>query len=305
MPRLTSLRELFALERSGVASWVGQPDSVNMPHVFGGRLLGQSVVAAARLAVPGREVHSIHTTFLRQGDPGLPVCYCLESLRDGGMLSTVAVRAVQGDCLLAASTVSLTERVDGISHTRPLPPTDGPGTARSLADLAEADGGLGSTWAEGFDVMELRIEDSAAGRHSLDTVVAARNVWMRSAECLGDDPVIHAATIAFASDIMLMPTALLPHGHVDGRERSLAARWRGVSLDHTIRFQQGARADDWLLFEQTTTTAHAGRAVVQASVFDLESRSIAHVVQEALVRAVPEEQAGAVPVVHAATGPGS
>lgn len=301
MPRLTSLRELFTLERSTAGSWVGQPDSVNMPHVFGGRLLGQSVVAASRLAGPGREVHSIHTTFLRQGDPALPVRYDLESLREGGMLSTVAVRAAQGDRLLAASTVSLTVPVDGISHARPLPPTEGPAAARSLADLAEADGGLDSTWAEGFEAMELRIEDSAAGRHSLDMVVAARNVWMRSAERLGDDPVIHAATIAFASDIMLMPTALLPHGHVDGRERSLAARWRGVSLDHTIRFQQGTRADGWLLFEQTTTTAHAGRAVVQAAVFDLESRSVAHVVQEALVRAVPERQAGCGPVARAET----
>ncbi|XGU21074.1 hypothetical protein ACETU7_13525 [Rhodococcus sp. 3Y1] len=79
-----------------------------------------------------------------------------------------------------------------------------------------------------------------------------RNIWMRSAQRLSDDPLIHVAALAYASDLMLMATALTPHGYDIGQEHSLDTDWTGVSLDHTMWFQRPVRADEWLLFEHST-----------------------------------------------------
>lgn len=107
---------------------------------------------------------------------------------------------------------------------------------------------------------------------------------MRSVDPLSDDVVVHRAALAYASDLMLMSTAVTPHGHVSGHERSLARTWNAVSLDHTMWFRGSPRADEWMLFEHTTPMAQAGRALIEAAVFDQAGTSICHVAQEALVR---------------------
>ena len=37
--------------------------------------------------------------------------------------------------------------------------------------------------------------------------------WMRSPEALSDDPALHNCIVAYGSDLSLLETALLPHGH--------------------------------------------------------------------------------------------
>ena len=277
-----SLVELFDLHRSGHDVWTGRTDGLRLPQLFGGQLVGQSLVAAGASVDDGKDVHSVHTTFLRAGTTGEPVTFHVERLRDGRQLSIREVSARQGDRLLCRSIVSCAADADGISHSRPAPTTPDPDDCVDIRDVADADGGLGEFW-EDFATVEVRIVPDVPGAiaHSASP---ANGVWMRTIESLPDDGLVHRAALAYASDLMLMSTAVTPHGHVPGHERTLAATWNAVSLDHTMWFRLRPRADEWMLFEHTTPLAHGGRALIEAGVFDAAGTTVGHVAQEALVK---------------------
>lgn len=278
------LAALFELDRVGDDTWLGRTDGMRLPQLFGGQLVGQSIVAAGA-SVEGKTVHSTHTTFLRAGASGQPVTFAVERLRDGRTISTREVSAWQGERQLCRTIVSCAVETDGLTHSRPAPTTPGPEDCPTLEQVAEIDGGLGSFW-EDFGAIEVRLAPDVPGvvPHS---AAPANGVWMRSTDQLGDDPLLHQAALAYASDLMLMSTAVTPHGHVSGHERSLASRWDAVSLDHTMWFRGATRADEWLLFEHTTPMAGSGRALIEAAVFDLDGTTVCHVAQEALFRDVP------------------
>ncbi|HET7799343.1 MAG TPA: acyl-CoA thioesterase domain-containing protein [Humibacillus xanthopallidus] len=281
--RVSGLVDLLDLRRESETTWLGRTDTVRLPHLYGGQLVAQSVVAAGRTAGEERPVHSIHTTFLRAGRPGEPVRFVAETLRTGGLITTLDVGAWQGERLLCRSTVSCSALVDGLTHQRPAPPSAGADASTDLRDVAEATGGLGDYWEE-FAAIELRVDPVLRETHPAHSASPPSGIWMRSREPLPDDPLVHRATIAYASDLMLMSTAVTPHGHTTGHERSLAARWRAVSLDHAIWFHREARADSWLLFDHATPAAHASRALIEATAFDADGGEVCHVAQEALIR---------------------
>lgn len=284
MQTTVGLTDLFTLERTDHDVWTGRTDGLRLPQLFGGQLVGQSIVAAGA-SVEGKAVHSTHTTFLRGGVPGRPVDFHVERLRDGRTISMREVSARQGDRLLCRTVVSCAIELDGLTHARPAPATPPPEQCPTLAEVAEADGGLGEFW-EDFASIEVRLAPDLPGAiaHSASP---ANGVWMRSTERLPDDPLVQRAALAYASDLMLMSTAVTPHGHVSGHERSLANRWDAVSLDHTMWFRGETRADEWLLFEHTTPMAGSGRALIEAAVFDATGTSVCHVAQEALIRDHP------------------
>lgn len=281
MQGTVGLTALFELDRVGDDTWLGRTDGIRLPQLFGGQLVGQSVIAAGA-SVENKSVHSVHTTFLRAGASGVPVTFRVERLRDGRQISTREVSAWQDDRQLCRSIVSCAVEAEGISHSRPAPMTPGPDDCPDIREVAAADGGLGEFWDD-FGSVEVRLAPDVPGAlpHSASP---ANGVWMRSVDKLSDDPLVHRAALAYASDLMLMSTAVTPHGHTPGFERSLASAWNAVSLDHTMWFRGFPRADEWMLFEHTTPMAHAGRALIEAAVFDHEGTSICHVVQEALVR---------------------
>lgn len=275
------LADLFDLVQDSTDTWIGPTDGVKLPQLFGGQLVAQSIVAAGRSVEAGFLPHSLHTTFLRTGLSATPVTYRVERLRDGRQIATREVSAWQGDRLVCRSIVSCTTIDEGLSHSRPAPPTGGPEAATDLHTLAAPDGGLGEYWDD-FGSIEVRVEQPQPA--SPAAAAPPENVWMRSVDPLGDDPLVHRAAVAYASDLMLMSTALTPHGHTTGHETTLARRWWAVSLDHTMWFQRDVRADDWMLFEHSTAAAHDSRALIDASVFDADGQHAVRVTQEALVR---------------------
>lgn len=283
VPYAGELARLFDLERVDEQTWLGRSDVMRLPQVFGGQLVGQSLVAAARGADPLLRVHSIHTVFLRPGDCPEPVEYSVEETYAGRSRGTWQVTGRQGGRLICRSFVSASRDGTGVGHARPAPDAGAVQDARPLPAVAEPDGGLGPWWCD-FDAIEVRVapvDESAPAPHS---AIAPRNFWMRAVERLPDDPVVHRAAVAFASDLMLMGTAATAHGVPTGFERTLAEQWWGISLDHAVWFQGDVRADDWLVYEHTTPMAHAGRALIQAAAFDREGRPAAQIAQEALIR---------------------
>ena len=85
--------------------------------------------------------------------------------------------------------------------------------------------------------------------------------------------------LAFASDMTLLGTAILPHGLSWARGEVQSA-----SLDHAIWFHEAFRADDWLLYATDSPWSGAGRGFNRGRVFTRDGRLIASVAQEGMIR---------------------
>ena len=103
--------------------------------------------------------------------------------------------------------------------------------------------------------------------------------WIKVASALPDDPVTHRAVLTYISDMTLLGATLLLHGKTPSSRDVQAA-----SLDHTVWFHRPFRADEWLLYDQTSPSADFGRALAQGRIFDTSGRMVAAVVQEGLMR---------------------
>src|SRR6188472_3274837 len=88
---LLNILDLEPLEKN---LFRGRSPQVGWQRVFGGQVIGQSLVAACR-TVEGRVPHSLHAYFLLPGDPKLPILYEVERLRDGRSFATRRVTAIQ------------------------------------------------------------------------------------------------------------------------------------------------------------------------------------------------------------------
>jgi acyl-CoA thioesterase II len=89
---LVNLLDVEQLERN----WFrGTPskDTVRR-QVFGGQVAAQALAAALR-TVENRPAHSLHSYFLRPGDPLLPIVYEVDRIRDGSSFTTRRVVAIQ------------------------------------------------------------------------------------------------------------------------------------------------------------------------------------------------------------------
>src|SRR4030095_9156507 len=101
-----------------------------------------------------------------------------------------------------------------------------------------------------------RVRAGPGGRRPADRAGAApgggrparRRLWTRPREPLPDDPLVHAAVLAYASDRGLLSTAGRPHGPLWGGGL-------GASLDHAVWFHALPRFDDWVLFDATSPVA--------------------------------------------------
>ena len=105
------------------------------------------------------------------------------------------------------------------------------------------------------------------------------NVWIRTTGRLPDDPAIHQCVLAYASDMTLLDTALVPHG------RTLFERdFMAASLDHALWFHRPFRADEWLLYAQDSPICTARAASSRGLIFTRDGTLVASVAQEGLVR---------------------
>ena len=104
---------------------------------------------------------------------------------------------------------------------------------------------------------------------------AQQRVWFRYRARLPDDQVFHVCTLAYMSDMTLLGSAKVAHPDANPQT---------ASLDHAMWFLRPFRADEWLLYDQTSPSAGFGRALTQGRIFDADGRMVAAVVQEGLAR---------------------
>ena len=99
----------------------GRSPQVGWQRVFGGQVLGQALVAATRTVEPDRKAHSLHAYFLRPGEPGVPIIYEVDRIRDGTSFVTRRVVAIQHGHAIFSMSVSFQVEEPGLDHQMPAP----------------------------------------------------------------------------------------------------------------------------------------------------------------------------------------
>lgn len=259
-------------------------------RVFGGQVAAQSLVAAGLRAPPGRQVNSLHGYFLRPGDPTRPILYYVERLRKGGTYAAARVTAVQnGEAIFVlAASFKNAEQDSADRHPR-MPEAAAP---EDLPDLYDSWADLNPDTYEEMEflrVIKMRVVPavSAAGK---DPGRTEQLIWLRAAERLPDDPMLHACALTYASDLTLAATAAQS---IQGPfyRRQGARRLFMSSLDHAVWFHRPFRSDEWLLFAQHSPSLGDGRGLSHGEFWSADGRLVASVVQETVIRIPRDEPA--------------
>lgn len=283
MPRSAAeLEELLDLETIDVNLFRGtQPDTM-LQRVFGGQVAAQALVAGARTVDPAREVHSLHSYFLRPGDTAVPIVYDVERIRDGGSFSTRRIVARQHGRGIYYMTASFQVPELGFEHQDTMPEVPAPAECVDMAELFRRRSPENAEeWLREWAALGLRyVGDSRpGGAIPGDERPSQSRLWIRVNGTLGDDPLLHRAAFTYASDMTLLGSTLVPHGvHVNH------PTMQSASLDHTIWFHRPFRADEWLLYDQVSPSASGGRGLGLGRLFTEGGVLVATVAQEGLIR---------------------
>jgi len=250
-------------------------------RVFGGQVLGQALVAAGR-TVENRVCHSLHAYFLVAGDPKVPILYEVDRSRDGSSFSARRVVAIQHGRQIFNMSVSFQIVEPGLEHQIDAPKVPGPDDLPSEDDFRRqmADK-IPESYREHFlrpRPIELRPVDRA-DIFAPQKRPPRQSVWVRATGALPDDIALNQCVLAYASDMTLLDTSLLPHG-IGWFEDGIQI----ASIDHAMWFHRPFRADQWLLYVQDSPSASGARGFNRGLIYAQDGKLVASVAQEGLMR---------------------
>ncbi len=272
---LTDLLELLDLEQIEVNMFRGLSPPAGWQRVYGGQVLAQALTAATRTVEDNIRVpHSLHGYFLRPGDPGIPILYTVDRIRDGRSFTTRRVVAVQRGAAIFSMAVSFHVAEDGLSHSLPMPdvpgPDDCPPQPEHVAQPVEFE-----TRGQPIEMRFVEPYDE----YNPSPAPPWQHVWIRTVDAMPDDPRLHQCLLAYASDMTLLDTSYRPHG----------LGWKDTgfhvaSLDHAMWFHRPCRADGWLLYAQDSPNSGGARGFSRGTFFTQAGELVASVAQEGLIR---------------------
>ena len=280
---LMSILDLEPLERN---LFRGRSPKVGWPRVFGGQVIAQSLYAACK-TVEDRQPHSLHAYFLLGGDPEIPIIYEVDRLRDGRSFTTRRVLAIQKGEAIFAMSASFQVEEPGYEHQMPMPdvpmPEDLPDRETMSRSVLPNMPKAVRAYYQRERPIEIRPVEAARYAGGTEPMEPKFHVWIKAIQPLPDDPAIHQAVLAYASDLMLLDSSLIAHGTTVFDEKI-----QGASLDHALWFHRPFRADEWLLYAQDSPSTSGARGFSRGLVFDRQGRLVASVAQEGLIRPRPD-----------------
>lgn len=272
---------LLQVEQLELNLFRGTSEDYGGRSVFGGQVLGQALMAASR-TVQGRAVHSLHAYFLRPGDMAAPIIYDVERSRDGTSFTTRRVVAIQHGRPIFNTTVSFQVAETGVEHQDVMPQVPGPdGLPNELEELRQRSDRLPET-APARRVLERPMEVRAVTTEPPlpgQPPAPLFQAWVRAPQRLPDDPLLHRAMLAYASDYSLLRAAMRPHGY-----EFLEPGLHIASLDHAMWFHRDFRFDEWLLYAIDSPSASGARGLCRGQFFTQDGRLVASTAQEGLLR---------------------
>jgi acyl-CoA thioesterase-2 len=278
---LDELVTLLDLEPLEVNLFRGRSPETPQQRVFGGQVAAQALVAAGRTVAAERPVHSLHAYFLRPGDPGVPIVYDVDRIRDGKSFTTRRVVAIQHGKAIFNLAASFQIVEPGPDHAMEMPAVPDPDDLPTYRERLEP-------FVDKFspEILEWLGRERPIDERSVETPrwlesaprAPAQNVWIRANGSLPEDPLLHACVVAYASDMSLLNTAMLPHAI------GFSGKYLTASLDHAMWFHRPFRADEWLLFHEASASASGARGIALGYVFRRDGALAITAIQEGLIR---------------------
>ena len=282
------LLDLLNVKDQGADHFEGSRKIGGVGRVFGGQVIGQALASAERTVPDDRPVHSLHAYFLRGGSEDHVIDFKVERDLDGSSFSNRRVVASQLGKPILNMVLSFHKREEGLHHAEPMPQVPGPEGLASEAELHRQHIDKVPTAHRKFMLQPRPIELRPVGpRAWIDgqPQEPVARTWFRSVAPLPDDPRIHRAVLAYASDMTLLGTATQPHD-----ASMLKGELMVVSLDHAIWFHDDFRADEWLLYACDSPWAGRARGYNRGSIYTAGGKLVASVTQEGLIRPVKPNQ---------------
>lgn len=260
----------------------GESPQIGWQRVFGGQVIAQALIAAQRTVNGDRLVHSLHSYFMRPGDPLVPIVYQVERIRDGASFCTRRVVAIQHGKAIFSMSASFQIIEDGFDHQIRMPDVTPPEKLMSeeqmqAAFLAKAPVSIRKYWSNKRPV-EIR-PVSLTHYISKEKLEPQQDIWVRAVGDVPEDPRLQSAILAYLSDMTLLDTSLYAHGTTIFDPAIQVA-----SLDHAMWFHRPCRLDDWLLYTQDSPSASGARGLTRGSIFTRQGELVASVAQEGLIR---------------------
>ena len=284
---LEELLEILDLEEIDFNIFRGQNEPSRYGRLFGGQVAAQALVAAGR-TVKGLPAHSLHSYFLRPGDPSTPVVYTVDRIRDGRSFVTRRVVGQQRGKAIFNMAVSFHEPEASYEHQDEMPEAPEPSEVPSWLERME------KVW----DKLPEGMKKVTPGPRPIDVrhvdaptylggepTRGPTQVWLKVDGALGDDPFLHQCLLTYATDISLLDNILRPHGRLGKLGPMMVA-----SIDHAVWFHRPLRFDDWLLYVQDSPTAFGARGFARGVLYARDGSLVASAVQEGLMRPVTEAE---------------
>jgi acyl-CoA thioesterase-2 len=259
-----------------------QPGGVG--RVFGGQVIAQALQAAQRSVEDGKVAHSLHAYFMRPGDENYPILYRVVRDFEGRSFANRRVIAMQKGKPILNMAASFQLPAEGLHHQDAMPDVPPPEALRSEAELREE---IRDQIPEKFKRFFLRARPieirpvHPRNWFNPELREPRQYSWFRVVAPLPDDPALHRAMLAYASDMTLLGTCMLPHG-----VSWMSGQVQTASLDHALWMHEPFRFDEWLLYATDSPWAGHTRGFNRGSIYARDGRLVASVTQEGLIRTV-------------------
>ncbi len=287
MESLQKVINLLDLEEIELNHYRATSPNEGWQRVYGGQVIGQALVAAAKTVEAARSAHSLHGYFLRPGDTQVPILYKVDRIRDGRSFTTRRVVALQNGQAIFAMSISFQVMEAGLEHQFSMPQVPNP---ESLPDEEDLRAEQAKNQPEAVDIpfepstaVQVRYIDPV-DLFSPQALPPNQMCWMRSRQALPDDPRLHQCVLAYLSDWSLLDTASRPHG-----VSYLQDTVQMASLDHAMWFHRAFRADEWLLYVQDSPSASGARGFNRGLIYNQAGDLVASATQEGLMRLDPKQ----------------
>ncbi len=278
-PELDALVQLLDLEQIETDIFRGQSHQTPVQRVFGGQVAGQALVAAGRTVAADRAVHSLHSYFIRPGDPDKPIVYEVDRVRDGRSFSVRRVVAVQDGQTIFTLSASFQLDQEGIEHEQPMPDVPMPEDVPTMAERFRDRPDIYAQLTRRPHPIERRYVDGPSWDRGPNDRSGVQSLWIRANGRLPDDPLLHVCLLTYASDLTLLDTILVHHGLSHERNQIAMA-----SLDHAMWFLRPFRMDEWILYSMKSPAARGGRGFATGRFFSRDGHHLGSVAQEGMIR---------------------
>jgi acyl-CoA thioesterase-2 len=254
-------------------------------RVFGGQVVGQALMSAAKTVAEDRLVHSLHCYFMRPASEDFEIDYQVDADMEGRAFSNRRIVARQQGKPIFNMIASFQRAEEGPAHQFPMPDVPEPESLLGMRDLLKTYDNLPAGPAlRRIATQPSPLEFRPIGPIQSGLVDELRDphalAWMR----IGRGPIdasqaMQRAMLAYASDMLLLATSYRPHGLQIGGPEVISA-----SIDHSVWFHGDVEGGEWLLYAMDSPFSGQGRGFSRGHFFTQDGRLVASVAQEGLMR---------------------